>query len=165
MKSLMGLPVVETDDLPPLDGVRFGPPLIAPLRHDPEIYWLYPACYAELPISYEVFVHSGLDLTHERHGLDVCVRKAAHGAGWQRFVVQWQEYNDDDRRMHIVRATGYECPLFERISVYRAPPHLRELHLRPQGADVIDLPLRRLVYHGRQERGALYENMLYVVEA
>jgi len=145
----------------PISFVTLSPPL----NYEEAIYWLYPCYNHEMRVGRDAIKYERLDLlVRTREVLKHAAAKQARELGWHAFTTvesQWTaEYGDV-----FVRLATHEQPGWERIDLWRGPEESPVLRLMPQGVQVIDLPLRPLMYRGEISRAALHENVLYIVLA
>lgn len=146
---------------------RYGPIYTAapPLAYHDAIYWIAPALYYEWSISRYVLRDAKFDARrHAEEGLRLAAPRlvAEKCPDWRRYVtVPSEHWKDDD--ILVLRHTLYEQPGYREIKLWRAPSNWTTFRQLDESMNVIDLPLRRLMYHGEAARGALHDDVLYVV--
>lgn len=135
------------------------------LTYDNAIYWLNPFCYAEYRVDWHVMRDAAFDIqayVQEQLRRTGATEMAKMHDGWLRYTTIADERNEGD--MTIFRHTLYEQPGFTEIKLLRAPNEWVVFRRFDDTThQVVELPLRRLMYRGERVRGALHDNVLYVV--
>jgi len=135
-----------------------------PLTYSDAIYWDYPAVQQEYAISWSVLKYANVDIRAE---INARIRATSRdevralAPDWARWITIVSEYERD--YCTIIRHTYYEQPGYKEIKLYRAPSSTQSFRIMPQGGAMIELPLRQLSYYGGTARGALHDNILYLV--
>jgi len=146
-----------------IHGGYYTPP--PPLTYHEEIYWPEPALFSEYRISWHVLHDAAFDArkyVDEELRIAGAREVAKQNVGWLRYVIVPSERTEDYGDL-IVRHTIYEQPGYAEIKLFRAPSGWTTFRKMDDQHNVVDVPLRRLMYHGERVRGALHDGVLYVV--
>lgn len=137
-----------------------------PLQTDDAIFWIEPHLRSEYYVSLEIErdAQPGTQraILGERDRRNRELQRMIPRE-WVGVTTVDEIEHDKDRFLTIYRRRAFEQPGYERIETWRAPAHVIELRIAPQGAPIVSLDLRRLSYHGDAVRGALHDGVLYVV--
>lgn len=140
------------------------------LTYNHAIYWLDTAYYVEYAADQSVPRHDRFGLAQRiQERLTLIAQAKAQELGWVAYCTVPSEHLLEVGGRVIgttYRRTLYERPGYQEVSVFQggdALPSFRIANYAGWHSDPIDLPLRPLIYHGERARGALHDDVLYVV--
>jgi len=85
-------------------------------------------------------------------------------AGWHHYT-EVESQHVQEHVPVLLRRTPYEQPGFLRILLCEGSEALMTLRVMGDDRVIVELPLRRLVYHGLVTSGALHADELYVIKS
>jgi len=138
-----------------------------PLTTDDAIFWIDPHLQSEYRVAMEIErdAYPGtqraiLGARDERNReLQRMIPRE-----WAGVTTADEIERDTQHFLTIYRRRAFEQPGYERIEVWRAPSHITEFRIAPQGKPIITLSLRRLSYYSQRVLGVLHDGVLYVVQ-
>ena len=131
----------------------------APLTYDEAIYWRDESHHVEQMMSRALLKDErerAWAYRVARSELDHMCRDKIRELGWGAYHIE-EEERKDNLYVYLRRAL-YECPRYAKIELWRGPEDNPTLN-----ANMVTLPLRRLMYYKERARGALHDDILYVV--
>ena len=141
------------------------------LTYDPTIYWLHPIWQVEWRISRHAFRAARFDVRGQaRKNLTYDLEQEAKQRQWGRYTWHDEEHSTEYGDV-VIRRMVYLQPGFRRIEQWAGPDNVQTIKImrrndqaRPgDPVETQDIQLHRLWYRGWRARGALLDDVLYVV--
>lgn len=140
-----------------------------PLTYDTDVYWARPIWNVEWRISRHV-VYETNAREQARKNLAYDIEQEAKRQQWGRHT-----WRDEERSLEggdiVIRRTVYLQPGFRKIEQWAGPSSIQTIRVMPRNdraypgdpVEPREIELRPLWYRGEGARGALVEDVLYVV--
>ena len=134
-----------------------------PLTYDPKIYWSQPIWQIDYRVSRHVLHDARFDMREHawRHITDNITHQARKQQ-WGPYVWRDEEISAEYGDV-ILHREIYSQPGFRREERWQGPPGVWTLRVMRRPGEIEELALQKLWYHGEHARGALFDDVLYVV--